>query len=209
MDAKSSTGTLNVATGSLGLLIVDVAGNGILGLNPGGNPFLRPENNPGIPSQAASLRVGGSFGGDRVVARMSADSNGTLNVFLPSFNIFPFLGKPFAIVWFDQIQNATAPTVAPIGSKYGVVRGSDWFLPAIDSGGYSFLPNDDNGARSFYQVSLDFISIPPIGYTTITGEGNPAASFTVVPETNTLILASVASLFLIRRRRNQALTVIE
>jgi hypothetical protein len=203
VNATNSAGTLNVANGSLGLLIVDVAGNGFLGINNSGSPFLPPSDDPRIPSAAASLRVGGLFGGDVVLARMSAAPGGTFSVSLPSISILPYVGKSFAIVWFDQIQNTTAPTVAPTGTTYGIAHGSDWILPAANSGSYIFSPTDSNGAFSYYQVDLGLGPISPDNFRTINSFGAPAASFTVVPEPGFPLLASAASLLFFRRRRNR------
>lgn len=207
LHAKDSTGTVTVTTGSLGLLIIDVAGDGILGLPNGTTGSLVASDNPGVTTGAAGLGVGSTFGGDLVIARLTAAGTGLFGgnfpVSLPSFDCSPYLAQGFAIVWFDQILTASAPADAPEGATFGVVHGSDWILPPVNSGAYTFSGIDANGAASFYQT--DLANNPPaaIAFRTTNGSGNTAASFTVVPEPSSALIAGLGLAFpiLFGRRR--------
>ncbi len=206
-NAKDFNGAVNVASGSLGLLIIDVADDGIVGLPNGTSGTLDATDNPGVTFGNAGLNTGSYFGGDLVVARLTAAGSGmfggTFTVNLPILDILPYLAKSFAIVWFDQIQTATSPANAPEGATFGVVQGSDWTLPAANSGSYSFSSSDAFASASYYSVQLTNNPAAAVGFRTTNGSGTSAASFTVVPEPSSALLASSASLLLFRRRRHR------
>lgn len=206
VNAKDSTGTVNVANGSLGLLIVDVTGNGICGLPNGTSGTLDASDNPGVTYGTSGLGVGDTFGGNLVIARLTAGGPaGAFLISLSSFDIFPYLSQSFAIVWFDQIQTATSPANAPEGATFGVVQGSDWILPPVNSGSYVFSGTDANGASSFYQVNLNVNPPAAVGFRTTDGSGITAASFTVVPEPSSALIAGLglALPILLGRKRLQ------
>lgn len=209
-NAKDTTGTVNVASGSLGLLIIDVAGDGIVGLPNGTSGALDATDNPGVTYGNAGLNTGNYFGGDLVVARLTAAGagafGGAFSISLPSFNIQPYYARSFAIVWFDQIQTASSPATAPEGTTFGVVRGSDWILPGGDGGSYTFSGTDASGPASYYSVQLTNNPAAAIGFRTTNGSGASAASFTVVPEPSSALIAGcgIALPILLGRKRTFA-----
>ncbi|MEO5916162.1 MAG: hypothetical protein ABIS50_18135 [Luteolibacter sp.] len=110
--------------------------------------------------------------------------------------------KNFAIVWFDGILTSGAPANAPIGTKYGIVQGTDWTLPAVDiNGTYVFSLTDSSGPNSYYRADLDSSTTTGINFKTATGLTDSAALFTVVPEPSCVFLCVLGLLPLARQRR--------
>jgi hypothetical protein len=205
VGARDAAGT-NIASGSLGLLIVDVEDNGIIGLPNGTTGNLDASDNPGVTDGAAGLGVGDTFGGELVLAQLTAISGGIFNISLPSLPFTaPLFNRPFAIVWFDQIKTSSAPANAPEGSTFGVVQGTDWILPPGDLGSYVFSPTDASGASSYYQTNLTFNPIAAIRFRTTNGGVVSAASFTVVPEPSSALIVGLGVMLPLVMRRRKAL----
>lgn len=202
VNAKDTVG-INIANGSLGLLIADTAGDGIIGLSTGTSGALTAVNNPGITEGTAGLSVGNTFGGDLVIARLASGSGGSFIFSGNSLSLTPLMFlRRFAIVWFDQMSSGTSLMNAPEGSSFGVVHGRDWLLPPGDSGAYQFNPTDSSGLGSYYLTDLTINSPAAIRFRTTNGSGTSAASFTVVPEpSSTLVVGLGVILPLVMGRR--------
>lgn len=208
VGAKTSTGLANVTSGSFAMLIVDIDNNGFLGMSaitPGA--LLQPSlYDPKLTSATASLVAGQLFGGDRIATVTTTGASGSIANLLPSQDITAYLGKAFAIIWFDGLATAGAPSTAPGNSKYGIIRGNDWTFPIADvAGALTFNSTDNGGTSTLFQANgtsragtntTGFIS------TIETGGTGAAASFVIVPEPSAAILGAVGLVGLLRRRRS-------
>lgn len=206
VGAKDAAG-INIANGSLGLLIVDVEGNGFIGLPNGTTGTLDATDNPGVTEGAAGLGVGDTFGGELVLARLTSVTTGgvfSLSLSLPF--TAPLSNRPFAIVWFDQIKTSSAPANAPEGSTFGLVEGTDWILPPVDFGSYTFSATDASGASSYYRPDLTNNPVAAIRFRTTNGSGTSAASFTVVPEPSSALVVGLGVMLPLVMGRRRALT---
>lgn len=203
---KNALGTANVTTGSLALLIVDIDNNGFLGMSgitPGAG-LLASSFDPGLSSAQAALAAGQLFGGDKIVTVSTVGATGISNL-LPSQDITAYLGKNFAVVWFDGLLTAGAPANAASGSKFGIIRGNDWTFPIADvAGALTFNSTDSGGATTLFQVSgATRAGSTTTGFASTVGAGTvAAASFSVVPEPSAALLGALGVFGLIRRRRN-------
>lgn len=206
VGAKDAAG-INIANGSLGLLIVDVQGDGFIGLPNGTTGTLDATDNPGVTEGAAGLGVGNTFGGELVLAQLTSSSTSGVLSGSVSFSLtIEMYFRQFAIVWFDQIKTSSAPANAPEGSTFGVVQGTDWILPPTNSGVYSFSPTDASGASSFYQTNLTNNPVAAISFRTTNGVGVSAASFTVVPEPSSALLVGLGVMLPLVTGRRRVLT---
>lgn len=204
-SVKGSDGATNIPTGTLGLLIVDVAGNGFFNFGNGlaANSALTPTTDPGVLAASANLGVGTLFGGETILSTFASPGGGTLSNILSSVSIAGFEGKSFAIVWFANILKASAPATAPGSSAWGVIRGADWVLPAADSGTFTSSATDANGATSFYAPNASTGGATTTAFRTTDAGGNLGSSgFSVVPEPSAALLGAIGALGLLRRRRN-------
>jgi hypothetical protein len=208
VGAKTSTGTANIPSGSLALLVVDIDNDGFLGMGPvAAGTLLTATNDPSLLSSVANLTAGSLFGGDRVLTVTTSGSSGSVANLLPSQDISAVFGKNFAVIWFDGINTLGAPAQAPAGSKYGIARGNDWTFPIADvAGALTFNSTDNGGASTLWQVNTANTSGVATGgfMTTSAGAVPSAASFTiggVIPEPSTALLGAIGALGLLRRRR--------
>jgi hypothetical protein len=205
VGAKDGAG-FNIASGSLGLLIVDMEGNGFIGLPNGTTGTLDATDNPGVTEGAAGLGVGDTFGGELVLARLtSSPGSGALSGSVSFPLTLQMYGRPFAVVWFDQIKTSSAPANAPEGSTFGVVQGTDWILPQVDFGFYTFSSTDASGASSYYQTNLTSNPVAAIRFRTTNGGGVSATSFTVVPEPSSALIVGLGVMLPLVMRRRRAL----
>ena len=201
-NVKSTDGATNIPTGSLALLIVDVAGNGFfnLGTSLAANTALTSTNDPGLNS-TQSLVIGQTFGGETILNRLSSPGGGTFASFLPNLTIAGMEGKNFAVVWFSNVLAATGDTTVPGTAKWGIIRGSDWTLPAADSGTLSMNATDSAGALSYYAPSAVAGGAATTAFRTTTNGTLGGASFAIVPEPSAALLGALGALGLLRRRR--------
>ena len=202
-NARNSLGTASVGAGSLALLVVDTTGNGFLGLGELANgTSLTSTFDPGITSANAGLTIGSTFGGDLVLNVISSGA-GSIAGLLSNVSVSSYLNMKFAVIWFDGVAAAGAPANAEGGSKFGIVRGSDWVFPAADSGDFGMSSTDNAGPASFYQMNANVPAANAPNFRTTLADGTTgAASFAVVPEPSAAILGAIGALGLLRRRRN-------
>ena len=201
---KGPDGATNIPTGTLGLLIVDVVGNGFFNLGNAlaANTALTSTNDPGIVPGNANLTAGGQFGGETILSVLSSPGGGTFGSFIPNLSIAGLEGKNFAVVWFNGILAAGAPATAPAGTKWGFIRGADWVLPVTDSGTLTMSPTDANGATSYYAPSALAGGSASTAFRSTTDGTLGGSAFSVVPEPSAALLGAIGALGLLRRRRN-------
>ena len=200
--AKTTDGATNIPTGTLALLIVDVAGNGFfnLGTSLAANTALTSTNDPGL-NASQSLVIGQTFGGETILNRLSSPGGGTFSSFLPNLSIAGMEGKNFAIVWFSNVLLATGDTTVPSTAKWGIIRGSDWTLPAADSGSFAMNATDTGGAGTYYAPSALTGGAATTAFRTTTNGTLGGTSFSIVPEPSAALLGALGALGLLRRRR--------
>ena len=203
---KTSDGATNIPTGTLGLLIVDVAGNGFFNLGNalGANTALTSANDPGILVANANLTIGSLFGGETILNVLSSPGGGTFSSFVPNLSIAGFESKSFAVVWFSSILASGAPAQAGGGASWGIIRGADWILPAADSGSFAMNGTDSGGAATYYAPSVLTGGAATTAFRTTTNGtlGGTAFSVVGVPEPSAALLGAIGALGLLRRRRN-------
>lgn len=199
INAKDSYGISNVPVGSLGLLIVDVGGDGIAGVPSNfSGPLTFPVRGAlnSLDTTTAGIDVGTTFGGDLVIARMTSSTTGTSGLFTISLSNLDVTGmesRQFAVVWFDGLTSSNVGG-APFGSQFGLVHASNWVMPSTDTGlSYAF--------GSTYAVpNMAATSFPSGYYYTASGGGNPAANVFIIPESSTMLLWVPSIAFLLRRK---------
>ena len=197
-QAYGSTPTTQVGSGVLGLVIVDTGSDGFLGHSFNGS--LTVTSDPGVLSSSASATLGGTFGGDLVIGRLTSGvlSGNTNFAFTGMSNLdtSTYSGKNFAIVWFDT-GTTPANTTGNVanGTKFGIVSGSNWQAPASSPGGT-------------FNVGTAFTAITDGSTSTAAQAGQSVVfstygtTFTVVPEPSAALLGAFGVLGLLRRRRN-------
>ena len=202
---KTSNGTTNIPVGTLGLVIVDTAGDGFFNLgNPVSNTALTVPGIPELIPSDANLAMGSTFGGETILNVLTSPGGGTFTKLLNSRSIAGLEGMNFAVVWFSDILTAEAPSSAPVGATWGIIRGSDWTLPLSDSGTYTMDPTDSRGVDTYYQVNALTGGSPATAFRTTVNGTIGGASFSIVglPEPSTALLGAMGVLGLLRRRRN-------
>lgn len=208
---KGADGVTNITTGSLVMLIADVGGDGFLNLASGGAiaPGLNGSSGKTITAAQANLTAGSLFGGDTIVTT-SASGTGSIGGIMTGIDITSFVNKNFAIVWFNN--GATALSSVNIANQaFGMIRLSDWTLPAADSGAtFTMSSTDTGGAITFFSTSAA-TTATQVGGGFFSGSGLAAdagstavrsATFSVVPEPSAALLGAIGVLGLLRRRRN-------
>ena len=212
-NVQGSTAT-DLVPGRLGLIILDTTGagntasNGFLtGLTGGAavtntNPFVSATV---YETTGGNLGVGTYFGGDLVIARLttSLSATGTDTVMpgvLTSFDFAPYLGKQYAVVWFESLTTAGAETIG--SGSFGIARGGDWAFPAADG-----AANQTCGTGT---TNLDspLLANGGSGLAATAGTGQtvvfatPGTTLSFVPEPSSALLGALGALCLLRRRRN-------
>lgn len=192
-NVQSST-QVDLASGTLGLLVVDTAGDGFInGLVTTGNP-ISPFT---IDALGVSTTVGQTFGGDLIIARLSSSvsfGDTILSGAAAGLDASTYLSKNFAIIWFNSLTSAGSETTA--SGNFGIARGADWTMPAANSGTFSF----GTTASSLDQLTLGSTT------TAASGQGvafaTNGATLSIVPEPSAALLGAIGALGLLRRRRN-------
>jgi hypothetical protein len=181
----------DLTAGKLGLIIADVGGNGFTGAT-----------DLAITTTTSGLDVGGFWGNDRIIARVSSAflSDATLGGgFTWNATVFPVATK-WAIVWFENLTTS-ATGFAPGNTKYGIARATSWETPAVEpavgttltyatspSGGAPHRLTLNNGGTNLgLPANADFAT--------------NGTAFTVVPEPSAALLGAIGALGLLRRRR--------
>ena len=208
---KGSDLVTNIATGSLVMLVADTGNNGFLNLGSGGavTPGLTGLAGKTITGAQAGLTAGSLFGGDTIVTT-SLSGTGSIGGIMTGVDISSFVNQNFAIVWFNNGSTAlNASNIA--GQTFGMMRLSDWTLPAADSGAtFSMSATDAGGTTTYYSTSNP-TTATQVGGGFFTGSGLAAdtgstairgASFAVIPEPSAALLGAIGALGLLRRRRN-------
>ena len=207
MGVKTSDGTTDIPTGTLGLVIADTASDGFFNLgNRVSNAALTAADVPQLLPSEANLTIGSTFGGETILNVLTSPGGGTFTGFFTSRTIAGFEGRNFAVVWFSDIPTVGAPASAPLGTTWGIIRGSDWTLPGADIGGYTMSATDSGGAATYYQVNALTGGFPATAFRTTTNGTIGAASFSIigVPEPSTGLLGALGLLGLLRRRRGKS-----
>jgi hypothetical protein len=191
---RDQAGT-TAAAGCLALLIVDTTGNGFFGMgNITANTTLTAANDPAVNGQIG-YAIGSTFGGDLILNTMTTSASGTISDLLTNVSVADYLGKNFAIVWFDGSQ----PYIDI--HHWGAVRGLDWTFPAADSGTFTMSPTDDGGGASYYRVNANAPTVNSYNFRTGFAGGNGGAVILIMPEPSVALLSGIGVLGLLRRRR--------
>jgi len=214
--AKKADGATAIPAGTLGMLIVDTAGDGFFStlINSTGNTALTTTSqlntkDPLLTSSLANLSVAagaaGLFGGEKILATFaSVGTTGTFSNIMTGVSIAGYESKNFAIVWFSDILKASAPATAASGATWGIIRGSDWILPSSDSGTFTSSATDAAGATSYYAPSALAGGASTTAFRTTTDGATATlggAGFSIVPEPSAALLGALGALGLLRRRR--------
>jgi len=197
--AGTGFGATDVPVGALVLFLVDDGNDGFLGDNTFSGLLTAINDDPGLSGVNASTNLGSRFGGDmvfgRAVVNTASEIPFTLTSFDQTFMTAPFdtagTGRNFSIVW---LKDNTSGTTGAASGAYGIIRGSDWVIPASDG---------------TYSTSTTF-TLPTVfaRVTNTTGTlanhafGTATSVFTIVPEPSAALLAALGALGLLRRRRN-------
>ena len=207
---KDNAGT-NVAAGDLVLLVVDNGGDGFLNLAATGGAITTGSTSAQSVRTVAvantSITAGQTFGGDLILGAYSV--SGSAGSIAPGFSgaIAGLEGKKFAIIWFED----SAANLTNLAGKYfGMAAGSDWTLPSVDSGAFSFHPTTNTTTAVYWQLgaTTSTTQLGSNGFFSGTGTAgsSPAAvksaTFQVVPEPSAALLGALGALALLRRRRN-------
>jgi len=204
---KTSDGTTDIPAGTLGLVIADTAGDGFFNLgNRVSNTALTAGDVPQLLPSEANLTIGSTFGGETILNVLASPGGGTFSGFLTNRSIAGLESRDFAVVWFSDILAVGAPASAPLGTTWGIIRGSDWSLPGADMGAYTMSATDSNGSATYYQVNASTGGFPATAFRTTTNGTIGAASFSIigVPEPSTGLLGALGLLGLLRRRRGKS-----
>jgi len=207
---KGNDGTTNLPVGSLFLVIADTGVAGFL--NPAVTPSTAARtsaHDPEISIIDASITAGATFGGDTILAIGSVTSAGVLPTMLTNVAIAGYESKPFALVYFQK-SAATLGTETLANQYYGVLRLSDWTLPASDSGTFTMSATDATPSTNYYSTSnaITALQVGATGFFTGSGTAGDvtndikAATFQIVPEPSAALLGAIGALGLLRRRRN-------
>lgn len=192
--ATTGLGSGTVPAGSLLLLVADTTSDGFLGDNSLSGD-LTSANDPGVSVANSSTTVGGSFGGDLILAKLSVTTAGALNGGFTFDNALASQGKNFAIIYFPSLT--TASSSVPDGTNYGIVKGSDWVLTS-DNTGQSFSFSTTDSTTSYFRVTVAAGVATNDSFTT-----SQSPAFVVgVPEPSAALLGAIGVLGLLRRRRN-------
>lgn len=194
----------DLASGRLGLLIVDTGSDGFLKTD-----FSSISGNPISSSSAvdtnANISLGSLFYGDYVLARLTTGTSFGDTVIAGSFtgSIAGYENKQYAIVWFESLNTSGSETKG--SGKFGIARGGDWTMPASDTGTFTF------GAALGNLDQITLANGGGTGSATVNTANEPQSvsfatagtslTITPVPEPTTALLAAFGSLALLRRRR--------
>jgi len=204
-NVQGTVSATDLASGRLGLLLIDTAGTGFLNgytATASATNALTPKTD--FATTGANLTVGSSFLGSYVAARLTtgvAFGDTTIAGAITGFdNNATYAGKNFAIVWFNTLTTAGAETVATASTFFGIARGGDWTMPAANSGTFSF----GTAGSSLDQITLANGG-SGLASTTVAGQtvsfATAGTTLKFVPEPSAALLGAVGALVLLRRRR--------
>ena len=181
----------DLAANRLGLIIADVGGNGFTGAT-----------NLTITTTTSSLSVGGFWGNDLIVARVSSANLGDATLgggFTWNTTVFA-ASTQWAIVWFENLTNASTGFAAG-GTKYGIARATTWVTPATEPAvGTTLTYAAAPGAGVPHRLTLNnggsANALPANAEFATNG-----TTFAVIPEPSAALLGAIGALGLLRRRR--------
>lgn len=212
---KAADGTTSIPSGSLFLVIADDGQSGFLKDNGSLQPAvsasingLTTSSDPKVVAANAAITAGLTFGGDRILATGTNTSAGVLPTLLSAVSIAGYESKKFAVIWFAK-SAATLTSEGLSGQQYGIISGADWTLPSSDSGTFTMSSTDATPSTNYFSFSSAITSaqVGSTGFFTGTGTAGDAtndvksATFKIVPEPSSAILAALGALGLLRRRR--------
>ena len=192
--AVTGLGATNAPVGSLLLLVADTGSDGFLG-TPTLSGDLTAANDPRILLASTSTTVGGSFGGDLILAKLALTTGGAINAGFTFDNAAISQGKNWAILYFPTLTTASASVTD--GASYGIIKGSDWALTS-DNTGQSFTFSTTDSATSYFRVTVSAGVATNDSFTTAT----PSFVAGAIPEPSSILLGALGALGLLRRRRN-------
>jgi hypothetical protein len=213
-NVQGSTAT-DLAAGRLALLVLDTTGassatsNGFLtGLTGGTSPVTATNpfsSSTRFETTGANLGIGSYFGGDLVIARFttSLSATGTDTVIpgaLTNYDFSPYLGKQYAIVWFESLTTAGNETVG--SGNFGIARGADWIFPGADGAVNQTFGTGTTNLDSVLLANGGSSSAATAGTGQSVAFATAGTTLSFVPEPSAALLGVIGSLSLLRRRRN-------
>ena len=206
-QVKGPDGATAIPAGTLGMLIVDTAGDGFFSTNitNTGNSVLLSTQDPKLTTVSMNTTAGQLFGGERILSTFaSVGTTGTFSNILTSVSIAGLENKNFAIVWVPGVLNASKPAQLPeLTTSWGFIRGADWTLPTSDAGTFTSSATDASGATSFFAPNATTGGALSTAFRTVgtTPDAGGAGFGAVIPEPSAALLGALGALGLLRRRR--------
>ncbi|MEO8615266.1 MAG: PEP-CTERM sorting domain-containing protein [Luteolibacter sp.] len=196
--AVTGLGALTVPAGTLLLLVADTSGtapgDGFLnGATLAGD--LVKANDPQLLVANSSTTVGGTFGGDLILAKLGVTTAGAINGGFTFDNAVASQNRNFAILYFPSLTTSSASI--PDGTAYGIVKGSDWVL-TTDNTGQSTAFSTTDSTTSYFRVTVASGVATNDSFTT---SSSPSFTIGTVPEPSAVLLGAIGALGLLRRRR--------
>lgn len=186
------TTAVDLTAGKLGLVIADTTGNGFGALSGT------------MTSTAAGLLVGGTFGGDLILARSSSAAVGDSSMggaFTWNLTVAP-ANTQWAVVWFETLLASDATTeFAPGNAKYGMAAATSWVTPSTEPGAgqnlsYSATPTGGAPLKMAMNNGGSSGALPAGALFATNG-----TTLSVIPEPSAALLGALGALGLLRRRR--------
>jgi len=197
-SAVTGLGAANAPVGTLVLLVADAPSSNFGGGVSALSGDLTSTSVAPLAIADASITTGQTFGGDLVLGRAAVTSAGALPGGFTFENLAALQGQRFSLIYIPSLGSASTNANVVASTTYGIVSGSDWFLPAVNGGeSFSFSATDSGGATSFFRVTVASGVATNDTYASSTG-----ANLTLVPEPSAALLGAFGALGLLRRRRN-------
>jgi hypothetical protein len=177
-NLKISDGSTNAPVGTRYIVVVDTGNDGF------GSALTN------TIASGTTLNVGDLFGGDQIIQSSQIPTlvgRAATAVSNQPFDVAPFAGKQFALIWFDPNTLPGVDTTVADGDKYGITRDSLWVMPSV-AGSFNF---------STTPVGSDFRQMGGTGFL----PGGTTLTIGAAPEPSRFLLLGLGLVGMIFRRR--------